>query len=542
MGAFTGTGALVRLALRRDRIKLPVWVASITLLLAMSASANVEFYGTAAERMAYATTTATSMVSRIMGGPITGADMGSIIMLENFLIVAVLAAFMSTLAIIRHTRQNEETGRSELIGSAVVGRHSSMLAAFIVVTGANILLGALCALALIGLLGSEYTAGALAYGAAVTGTGLAFAGIAAVAAQITEGARAANGIAAAAIGVTFLIRGVGDALGTVAASGTEVTSHWLSWLSPFGWGFFMKPFVENHWWVLGLFAGLIVLSIWVAVLMADRRDVGAGMVATRKGPALAARSLLSPLGLAWRLQRGIFVGWLVTMVVVGVGFGVSGKEFKNFFAENEQLADALARIGADNLIDGLFSALVAYLGVMTVGYMVQALLRMRSEETGPLESVLATGVSRYRWMLSHITVAFAGTVVLVVVSGVLMALAYGLAVGDTWGEFSDIAQGALVQIPALLTMGGFVALIFALVPRMAVAFGWGAFIVALLLEQLGLMLDLPQWVINISPFTHAPAVPAVNVNATPLLILSAVALGLTLSALALFRRRNITTS
>ena len=36
MSAFTGTGALTRLALRLDRVRLPVWVLTLSLLPAMT--------------------------------------------------------------------------------------------------------------------------------------------------------------------------------------------------------------------------------------------------------------------------------------------------------------------------------------------------------------------------------------------------------------------------------------------------------------------------------------------------------------------------
>ena len=40
MNALTGTGTLVRLALRRDRVLLPVWIAVFVLMAVTSASAT----------------------------------------------------------------------------------------------------------------------------------------------------------------------------------------------------------------------------------------------------------------------------------------------------------------------------------------------------------------------------------------------------------------------------------------------------------------------------------------------------------------------
>ena len=61
-------------------------------------------------------------------------------MIRGYSLLAVLAALMSALAVVRHTRQNEETGRAELVGAAVVGRYAGLAAALIVTVGANIVL------------------------------------------------------------------------------------------------------------------------------------------------------------------------------------------------------------------------------------------------------------------------------------------------------------------------------------------------------------------------------------------------------------------
>ena len=62
-------------------------------------------------------------------GVASGASEGATTMIRGYLLLAVLAALMSALTVVRHTRQNEETGRAELVGAAVVGRHAGLAAA-----------------------------------------------------------------------------------------------------------------------------------------------------------------------------------------------------------------------------------------------------------------------------------------------------------------------------------------------------------------------------------------------------------------------------
>lgn len=544
MSAFTGTGTLARLALRRDRIKLPLWIFGIAAMFAASAASTIDLYGKdVTERITYAVTTAPSIVSRVFGGPINGPDIGSIVLNETFLFTALAAAFMSTLAIVRHTRQNEETGRSELIGSAVVGIHASLTAALLVVVGANVILGGLIGLILMG--NDLPMAGSLGTGAAVASVGIMFATIAAIAAQISDSARGANSLTAIGIGVTFLLRAIGDGLGTLTQNGRAIVSAWPSWLSPIGWSQQLHPYTEQNWWIFGLMTVFVAGAVGTAFFLTSRRDIGLGMIASRKGPAHAPAALLSPFGLAWRLQKGIIKGWAAAMIVLGATYGLVVQEFQNLFAENEEIADMMRQLsgGTANLTDAILGALLIFMALAIAAYSVQALQRLRSEEAGgQLEPILATGVSRQRWMLSHIACAIIGVVVLTVLTGLSLSITYVLAAGEPWREVATLTGATLAHLPSILALVGFVALIFGLLPRLVTGLAWGGFAFCLLAGQFGALLKLPQWVLDISPFTHTPTVPAEPFTATPLIWLTAAFVLLLAVGLGLFRRRDIATA
>ena len=110
--------------------------------------------------------------------------------------------------VVRHTRAEEESGRAELLRATVTGRHAATAAAVLVAAAASVLVGVLDAAV---LLANDLPAEAsLLHGAELTGVGLVFTAVAAAAAQVTAGARAALGIAGAVLGATFLLRGIGD--------------------------------------------------------------------------------------------------------------------------------------------------------------------------------------------------------------------------------------------------------------------------------------------------------------------------------------------
>ena len=538
MNSFTGTLALVRLALRRDRIQLPIWILGLTLMFAANAASIAGVYDTGAELAAQARLEATNAVSLLFNGPALGATLGAVITVETSFLIIVLVPLMSSMAVIRHTRQNEETGRAELIGATVVGRHASLTAALIVAIGANVVLSALFTAVL--LSNDLPLSGALLTGLASAGAGISFAAVAAVTAQIAEGSRAANGLAAATLGVAFILRGIGDTLGQVSADGVKAISAWPSWLSPLGWVQQLRPFDQDRWWVLALPAVLFVLLVRAAFTLTNHRDFGTGMLPIRPGPAAAAPSLLSPLGLAWRLQRGVLISWAAGIAIFGVTIGMIADAADEIFSASEQVRDALNQLGGGAaLTDTFFAAMMSLFGIGVAGYTVQSLLRMRAEESsGHLETVLATSVSRPAWMASHITCAVAGTVGLLALAGVSTGVGYGLVTGG-FGDFWRITGAAAVQMPAALALAGFVVAAFGLLPRYAVALSWAGLVVCLVLGQIGQLLRLPQAVLNLSPFGHIPAAPAVEVTAAPIVSLLAVTAVLAAIGVASLRRRDV---
>lgn len=543
MLGFTGTFRLVRLALRRDRIKLPAWVLALTAIFAAEIPAVTSFYGNSIQdRINYAANMAPSMAGRIFGGPINGPDIGAIVINETFLFTAIAIVFMSTLCVVRHTRQNEETGRSELIGSAIIGRNASLGAALIVTIGANILLAVLLALVLIA--GDLPAAGSIGMAAALGAIGIVFAVIAAITAQVSESARGANSMAAIVLGVSFMIRAVGDSMGSLDETKMRVISSWISWLSPLGWVQQIHPFTEKNWDAFALLAGFFAVIVAVAFFLNNQRDLGRGMVSARKGPANAPRALLSIAGLARRLQRGIFYGWSVFIVIMGVCLGLISKEFENMLNNNSEVKDYLAGIGGTGSFqDVYFSAMIAIMGIVIAGYVVQALQRLRSEESsGQLEGLLATRVSKPGWMLSHITYAFVGTIALLLLLGLSTGLSYVMITDAGLSEVWRITWASLAQAPPILAIGGLTVATFGLFPRAVIAVSWSMFAGTLVISQFGVLLKLPQFIMNLSPFSHLTNMPAQPVEYLPLTILTGVALISTVAGLILFRQRNVTTA
>jgi ABC-2 type transport system permease protein len=532
MSSLAGTRALVRLALRRDRIVLPVWLYVWVALVVGTAASFKRLYPDVPSRLAFGAGVADNpALIALYGRLYDPTSIGAMTMWRVGGNGAALVGLMSVLTVVRHSRAEEETGRLELLGSGVVGRLAPLTAALLVAAGANLLiaLAIVAGLTVIGLT----AAGAVAFGLAFLTTGWVFCGIAAVTAQLTETARGANGIAIGVLGGSVALRAIGDSAGSGALSS-------LHWISPAGWAEQLRPFAGERWWVAALPLLLTFALCGLALALVSRRDLGAGLLPSRPGPAQAAPALRSPLAVAWRLQRGVLAGWTAGFALFGAVFGSIAAGIGDLLRSSAQIRDAVARMGGHHsIVDAFLASVMGIIGVAASAYAVQATLRLRTEETEQrAEPVLATAVTRIRWAASHLAFGAAGSAVVLGAAGLGAGVAHGLRTGDVATQVPRLFGAALAQLPATWVLVGIAVALFGFAPGW-IPVSWGALGLFVLLGQLGPVLRLSQWVMDLSPFTHVPKVPGGELSLAPLTGLAAAAVVLTGAGLAGFRQRDI---
>lgn len=542
MNALTGTWRLFRLNVRLDRLRLPVWIIANIGLVALTLPQLLEAYKTEPARIIYATTSASSPVTRLLNGAITGPSPGNIAVVETFFLGAILFALMNIFLITRHTRQEEETNRTEVILSTLVGRQASLTAALLLAFIVNLVTASLIFM-VFRLNGYEAT-GSLIYSAALGLMGMVFAGVAAITAQLFENTRTANGLAGLVFGVAFMVRGLGDVLGQLQPGGLAVTPNFLSWLSPVGWVLNANAFSGDRWWTLGLFGALTVALIAAAYLLLARRDVGAALFAARPGKAHAAPWLLTRFGLIWRLNRVSTIAWFSGIVAGGATIGAIAHEFGQLIESNEEMQEILAQLGGDTSVtDLLFGFMFMIIAISTAGYALQIITRMRSEESsGRLELLLSTGHSRAKWLSTYVIYSLVTSAIILLATGLAAAGVYGLIDNSLASSIRSLGFVIMVYLPALSILLGAALVAFGKFPRTFVAFAWATLAASLMIFQIGAVLKLPQWVLDLSPFTHTPMAPIIAINWVPLAIQAGVAVGLGLLGFVLFRRRDIATN
>src|SRR5690606_26718149 len=114
------------------------------------------------------------------------------------------------------------------------------------------------------------------------------------------------------------------------------------------------------------------------------------------------------------------------------------------------------------------------------------------------EPVLVTGLSRTRWLASHLVVALAGGAVVMVAAGAAFGAAAAASTGDP-ELFGRITGASLVYLPALWLVAGLAVALYGWWPR-AAGLVWLVPAYGFVVGYLGQLLSMPDWLANLSPF------------------------------------------
>jgi polyether ionophore transport system permease protein len=517
---FAGVPSLLRLALRRDRVRLSVWIAVLTLMMVYAPNTVKLAYPEEAQRLARVNVLKTP-AGMMLGGPMFGGnetDLGAMMANELMLTLIVAASILAITTVIRHTRAEEESGIAELVLSSVVGRYARTYAALILVGGVNAVLAVTMTLAMASTGFRIIDTAAMCLG--IAGVAMVFGAVAAVTAQLWRQARTATGAAMAALAGAALLRGIGDVINNSCSA--------LSWFSPIAWAQQMRPFVDLRWWPFALVVALMVALMVLAAWLESRRQYDDGNIPST-GERPNARPITDVFGLHLTLQRGQTIAWTVGLLLAGLAFGSMTKSLLDAANDNPLLARVLTAQGTD----GVYTTMTQFLAAAASAYVVSAVLRVyNDEESGLGEAVLAGAVSRWRWLLTAVASALVGSTVLMFFAGLGNGLGAGIALGEP-GTIVRLTLAGLAYVPAMAVIAGVAALAVAV--RHA-WIGWLAVTFAVTSVYLGALLRLPRWLMDLSPVGRTTA--PMDYPVVALTVMAVIAAALTLCAGWIYRSRD----
>lgn len=527
---FTGTGSLSRFILRRDRIRLPVWIFSFVFATVAIALALGSLYENAQERQAIAAAMENPAMTAMVGPGygIANYTMGAMLAHQMLLMTAVVVGLMSVLLVIRHTRTDEEEGRIEMVRSLPVGRLASVTATLLMLFSANIVLAVVTGASLYALnIESMDLEGSFLYGAALGATGMIFASVTAVFSQLSHNARSAVGLSIGFLLTAYIVRAIGDV-------GNEA----ISWLSPLGWIVRSEVYVNNVWWPVLLTAGASVVFAVLAMYLNSIRDLGAGFLPARAGRIHASPLLQGPLGLAFRLQRTGLIAWAFAMYMLGVSYGSVMGDMESFFADVDIMQDLLVPMDGFTIVEQFIPTLMSVMAIMGTIPVLMSMLKLKGEEkNGRTEHVLGRAVSRNRLLGSYLLISLLTSFVMLSLAG----LGLGTTADAVMEEGVDVGMvygSAMAYLPAVWAMIGLTVLLLGWLPKFT-GFIWLYLSFSFFVIYLGNLFQLAEWVARLTPYGYISALPIEQFDLLQAALLTLVAVIAMVIGFIGYNRRDI---
>lgn len=483
---FRGTGQLLRFYLRRGWITRAFWLLTPAMLVMSAVSSYIPMFATQQELSAFVDESILNPAVAAIHGFILSKDIPGLVAWNIKTVSLIILGIFNILAMTKILRGEEESSRAEILMSGMVGRQAPFAASAILCLAANILMGLLT------------FATMLAYGLPAGGSlslsllfivgGCLFASLGAIASQLYSAKRMASSMAIGVLGIFYAI----SFLNNLSAD-----NNLASYFTPFRWFFIIRPFDGNHTGFLLVGVLLVAVFAAIALLLANKRDVGEGMIHPKTGHRDAAPGFRNEWALGWRQHRGSLFTWTIVLGIFSFGIGNVNTLVSEMLQEQATLASWMGMFGEPeeaflSLILFVFTLFVAAYGILAAG-------KMHSEEAdGRAESLLSTPMKRIGWTASHVLFTVLGPVILLTVIGCAIAVGSTLS-GGSAVEFLSILSKALYKLPAIWAISGIAVLLFSLLPKISVALSWSLFSLFIAIQLLWEMGILPDTAFLLTP-------------------------------------------
>lgn len=517
-----------RLALRSQGTVAVVWAAVFAILMLFIVGAYESFVRgglIALEKLA-----SNPAIKALFGEPTALDTPGGFAVWRLGTFLAVTAGVVGLLGTTRLLRGEEEKGRLEPVLAGVVRRPRIQLVRMAVVMLALAVVGLGTAIGL--TVGGVGGAGAWLLGAAVAAIGWWFAAVGALAAACFERRRRAAAAASGVLGLLLLLRMLAD------GSGTD----WLRWCTPFGWFELARPFAGNNPWPILLLVVSALVVAAAAMVVGRRLDVGAAVWRSddRRAPRLGL--LDGHFRFGWRSTWRSVLTWGAGLGLYSLMLGLLSRTVEDFVTDpaNVEFLEFTRNsgLGGYTTIKGFVASLATFQAIVLAFYAVaRADADAEEEETHRLETTLSLPTARPRWLGARQAVA--------VLSTLAVALVVGLA---TWAGVALSSGGlgpgqallAVVNVlPVALLAHAVASLAFGTLARYVTAAGLtvgvGGFVVYLIAS----LANWPQWVRDLSPFSHLALAPSRPVAWVPWLVMVGMAVAGWAVAHTGFARRDV---
>lgn len=527
--ALKNTFALVKFIFKTERIVLPLYLLSMTAFLVGLWPVFDEMLASASNmEVLIETMRNPAMISMV--GPVFVEDTyttGS--MYANYMTVfsAIMVAIWNILFMVKHTRLNEEQGRSELVRSLPVGRYANEAASLIIAFLVNLVMGFLMIIGFKVLSPDASLNSIVNLSLSIVAFGFLFAVMTLLFAQLSNTARIASSLSFLTLLISYLLRATGD-----------VSKEVLSLISPLGLVTRTESFVNDYYWPLLILALEIIVILILAIFLLSRRDLDSGLLKERPGRRGISPFIKGVPSFTLKLLAGQLVIWALVLLTFSAMYGSTLGDLEGYINSSEIVKQMLVVNSDFSLTEQFVGLLVLIMSMIATIPVINFVKRILTEERHFLsEEILNQPVSRYTYFASFILVS----VLAAIGYQALVATGFWLVGRQVMEDLPDLEVFMVAcfnYLPAILVTLGLAIFLIGCQPRLS----WLAYLYlgySFMVIYIGRMFDLPEFMEKLTPFGLLPNYPIEKLDYGMLGILMGVFLLLTYLGLKFYRHRDL---
>lgn len=525
---FNGVGKLTLFYLRTNKWKMIFWIIGIVALTLIIPPTFYEMYPNKADMQPIVETSKNPAMEAMLGpGQFDQVSVGALFTHEMMLFTSILVAIMSILLVSKNTRGDESDGRIEMIRALPIGRVSPLISSIVIMIIVNLAIALILSVTLPLLnIDSITWQGSILYGVSLGSIGILFGMITAIFAQLTETSSSVTGLSVTVLLLSYLVRAVGD-----------VINDGISMISPLGWLTRTFAYSDNNWWPVVVMIITAILFLVIAMTLYFRRDIESGLLPSKPGNKYAHKIWLSPLGMQLKLYKVGIISWAIGMFIFGASYGSIFGELDDFIKSNEMLQQMLSS-NSDDYVESFLPTLMVIMAIVSTIPALQSLYKIKNEiQTHRIENILSKKVSRMKLLSSYLLVSLVNSFLMIFLAALGMYVAQAFVLKDPF-EFWTIIKAGIVHVPAIISFVSLGVLLLGWVNKWHFAvylyLTYTFFVV-----YLGQLLNIKEWLKNITPFQHIPEIPVEEMDYSGISILIVISVVLIIVGLIGFNRKDI---
>lgn len=524
---FHKTNNYLKFLFKRERKYLIVFLFMIVILVLSQALSFADLYSSLSERTSGAVTMDNPAMIAIMG-PVYKHDgeftLGALMSNQTILFTALITAIANIILVVRNTRSDEESGRTELLRSKPIGRITNYSSLLITTITMNFLIFLFLSSGLYTLkITSMDMNGSLLYGCVVAVFGLFISCLAMFFSNLFESSRTVYVYSFLSLGVFYLIRAIGD-----------IGHSDLSLLSPLGWVVRSQVYTDNNWF----FSIILIISSFILVVLALYisyfRDMGDSLLKIERKKNRSSILLKTPSGLFMKLIKKSFFGWIIFSVCLGISYGYLLNDVESFMKTIAYLSPNGNKELIKQFISVIFPLLTVIIGVIPVILIVNR--AVDEERSGRLEIIYSKKIYK-RYPLASVTgIAIVQSICNQFVFSISFWLS-GQSVLNFELSYKMIFISAMMFVSAILIFISLSVFLIAFFPKFSKGI-WLYYVYTLFVMLLGNTLKLPEIFKKLSPFEWLSNYPVDQINAGTFLMLIVIGLVIILLSLLGYSNRD----